>query len=141
MEDVLLTALYRIAEEQANGKVTVDLLSKACEAYKLKTDFDDGYGSQLLISKSISDQLNGLEQDETIAKSILPGETKVIDGVVYKWTATKPGSKTQFAWHVANQMNGKTVGKGSTLTPQQVDQLQTYVNDLFPADLKSLKNC
>lgn len=139
MKDVLLTALYRIAEEQANGNTTIDLLSKACETYKLKTGFDDGYGYQLLISKSISDQLNGLEQDEDIAKSILPGETKVIDGVVYKWTATKPGSKTAFAWHVANQMNGKTVGKGGSLTPQQVDQLQAYVNDLFPADLKSLK--
>lgn len=139
--DNLLKSLQTIAFGHSEGFVSVDKLRMACEAYKRKTNFDDGYRYQLIISKSIHDQLNGIEQDEELCKAIIPGDTKVIDGILYVWSKTKAGSQTQYAWHVANKgsVTGMNIGKGSTLTAQKIADLEKQVNELFPADLKSLK--
>lgn len=140
-EDILLKSLETIALGQAEGNISTDMLSKACEKFKLLTEFDDGYDYQLIVSKSLYDQLNGVEQDEELCKALLPGETKVIDGVMYQWSPTKVGSKTQYAWHVVQRgkVTGVDIGSGSKQTPQRIQQLEQFVNELFPADLSSLK--
>lgn len=140
--DNLLKSLQTLAFGHSEGFVPVDKLRMACEAYKRKTNFDDGYRYQLILSKSIHDQLNGIEQDEELCKAILPGDTKVIDGVLYVWSKTKAGSQTQYAWHVANKgsVTGMNIGSGGSLTSQKIADLEKEINELFPADLKSLKS-
>lgn len=140
-KNILLKSLQTIALAEAEGNVSVDLLSKACENYKLMTEFDDGYDYQVIVSKSIYDQLNGVEQDWELCKALLPGETKVIDGILYQWSPTKVGAKQQYAWHVVQRgkVTGVDIGQGSKQTAQRIQQLEQYVNQLFPADLNSLK--
>ena len=136
-KDVLLQALHGIALKRIEGGVSTDMLIKACDAYKLKTEFDEGYDYHVIVSKSIYDQLNGVPQDEELCKAILPGQTTVIDGVLYVWEPTKVGSVTQYGWHVAQ----KNIGKGGSLTAQRIAQLEKEANDMFPsdADLSKLK--
>lgn len=140
-EDILLKSLQTIALAQSEGNISTDMLSKACEKYKILTEFDDGYDYQLIVAKSLYDQLNGVEQDAELCKALLPGETKVIDGVMYQWSPTKVGSQTQYAWHVVQRgkVTGVDIGQGSKQTPQKIQQLEQFVNELFPSDLNSLK--
>lgn len=135
MSENLLKSLDTIALGHSEGYVSTDMLVKACNTYKQRTGFEDDYMYQLILSKSLNDQLNGLEQDTELCKAIVPGDTKVIDGVLYVWSRTKSGSQTQYAWHVAN----KNIGRGSTLPPKVIADLEKQVNDMFPIDLKSLK--
>ena len=48
-----------------------------------------------MVSKSLFDQLNDIPQDKKIAKAIVPGQTKYANGVLYIYSATKSGSKTE----------------------------------------------
>lgn len=141
MEDLLLKSLHTIALGHAEGKVSIDLLQKACDTYKVKTGFDDGIDYQIILSKSLFDQLNGVPQDEELCKAILPGDTKVVDGVLYQWSGTKVGSKTQYAWHVVKRgsVTGKNIGAGDKQSAQRIIDLEKYVNELFPKDLSVLK--
>ncbi len=124
-KDVLLQALHGIALKRIEGGASTDMLIKACDAYKLKTEFDEGYDYHVIVSKSIYDQLNGVPQDEELCKAILPGQTTVIDGVLYVWEPTKVGSVTQYGWHVAQ----KNIGKGGSLTAQRIAQLEKDIED------------
>lgn len=128
-------ALDRIAEGNALGKVSDDLLIKACDAYKIKSEnFDDSYDYHICVAKSLYDHLHGIESDEEICKAVVPGQTKVVDGVMYIYTAT-PGAKTKYDWRV---FKGKSkVGK--QVDDSKVDSKQKYINELFPSDLSSLK--
>ena len=135
MEDIR-KALDIIALKNYEGIVSDDLLIKACDVYKIKSDsFLDDYEYHVCVAKSLYDHLNGIEPDEGICKAVVPGQTKVVDGVMYIYTAT-PGAKTQYDWRVF---------KGKKKVGKQVDDdtkkaaKQKYVNDLFPADLSSLK--
>lgn len=128
-------ALDRIAEGNALGEVSDDLLIKACDAYKIKSEnFDDSYDYHVCVAKSLYDHLHGMEPDEEICKAVVPGQTKVVDGVMYIYTAT-PGAKTKYDWRV---FKGKSkVGK--QVDDSKVDSKQKYINELFPSDLSSLK--
>ena len=128
-------ALDRIAEGNALGEVSDDLLIKACDAYKIKSEnFDDSYDYHVCVAKSLYDHLHGIEPDEEICKAVVPGQTKVVDGVMYIYTAT-PGAKTKYDWRV---FKGKSkVGK--QVDDSKVDSKQKYINELFPSDLSSLK--
>ena len=141
-KDKLYKSLETIALAFSKGDVSIDTLIAGCDRYKEKTNFEDGYNYQVLVSKSCYDYLNEVEQDVEIVKAILPGQTKVIDGVLYVWSPTAPGSAQPYDWHVADKVSsGKktiNVGKGSKLKPQQRDSSQKSVNELFPHDLKSL---
>lgn len=138
-EDKLYKSLEAIAIGYSKGNLPVDRLIAACDKYKEKTNFDDDYGYQVLVSKSLMDSLNGVEQDAEIAKSILPGQTKVFDGVLYVWSQTKPGSKEPYDWHVVKKtQQGQTIGRGSSLTQNELDVRTTAMNDLFPHDLDSV---
>ena len=88
-------ALQSVALGYSEGNVSSDILIRACEKYKIKTDFDDDFDYQILVAKSLFDSLNGIKPDEEISKAILPGQTKVIDGVMYIYSPTKAGSNTQ----------------------------------------------
>ena len=93
-------ALDRIAEGNSLGEVSDDLLIKACDAYKIKSEnFDDSYDYHVCVAKSLYDHLHGIEPDEEICKAVVPGQTKVVDGVMYIYTAT-PGAKTKYDWRV-----------------------------------------
>lgn len=127
-------ALETVALEFSRGNCSIDLLVKAYESYKIKTGFDDGIDYQILVAKSCYDHINGVETDVEIEKAILPGTTKVIDGVMYVYSATAPGSKSQYGWHVVRK-----VGRGTTLNDSQISKKQDYVNQLFPKDISSLK--
>lgn len=129
-------ALDRIAEGNALGEVSDDLLIKACDAYKIKSEnFDDSYDYHVCVAKSLYDHLHGMEPDEEICKAVVPGQTKVVDGVMYIYTAT-PGAKTKYDWRV---FKGKSkVGK-QVDDDSKVDSKQKYINELFPSDLSSLK--
>ena len=137
-KDKLYKALETIALGYSEGNISIDRLEKAVENYKLKTDFTDDYDYQFKVSKSCFDALHGLEQEEDIAKAIVPGQTKVIDGVLYVWSPTKSGSQSEYAWHVVKQHNGKNVGGGSKLSAGKEKDLNALVNDMFPKDLSSL---
>lgn len=128
-------AIETIALGYSEGIVPIDALMKACENYKLKKNLlaDEEY--EKMVSKSFFDQMNGIKTADKILKAVVPGQTKYFDGVLYVYSATKTGSKTDYAWHVADKTK---VGKGSTLTPQQKATAQDSVNQLFPVDLKSL---
>ena len=134
MEDIK-KALETIALKNSEGVVPDDLLIKACDAYKIKSDdFLDDYDYHVCVAKSLYDHLNGIEPDEEICKAVVPGQTKVVDGVMYIYTAT-PGAKTKYDWRVFK--GKKKVGKQVDDTKAQAKQ--KYVNDLFPTDLSTLK--
>lgn len=130
----LYKALQSVARGYSKGNVSVDVLIKACDIYKAKTSFDDDFDYQVKVAKSCFDHINNVVPDEEISKAILPGQTKVIDGVMYIYSATAPGSQVPYDWHVV-----KKVGRGKNLDNKKIDAKQKYVNDLFPTDLSSLK--
>lgn len=136
MKDKLRQALNVFALQNMEGKVSDDVLVKACDSYKIKSeDFLDDYTYNVFVAKSLYDYLNNIEQDEDICKAILPGQTKVVDGVMYIYTAT-PNAKTRYDWRV---FKGK-VKVGKQISDQKdIDSKQKYVNELFPQDLSSLK--
>lgn len=127
-------ALETVALEFSRGNCSLDLLVKACESYKIKTRFDDGIDYQIIVAKSCYDHIHGIPSDPEIEKAIVPGTTKVIDGVMYVYSATAPGSKDPYGWHVVRK-----VGKGKTLDDAQISKKQAQVNQLFPNDLSALK--
>lgn len=129
-------ALDILALQNLEGKLSDDLLSKACDNYKLNSDFIEDYDYHVKVSKSISDYLNDIETDEEILKALVPGQTKVVDGIVYIYTAT-PNAKTMFDWRVYKPNAGsKQIGR--QVTDSQAGSKSAHVNDLFPVDLSSL---
>lgn len=130
----LYKALQSVALGYSKGNVSIDVLIKACDIYKAKTSFNDDFDYQVKVAKSCFDYINNVVPDEEISKAILPGQTKVIDGVMYVYSATAPGSQVPYDWHVV-----KKVGRGKNLDDKKIDAKQKYVNDLFPTDLSSLK--
>lgn len=55
-------ALETIALKNSEGVVPDDLLIKACDAYKIKSDdFLDDYEYHVCVAKSLYDHLNGIE--------------------------------------------------------------------------------
>lgn len=141
-EDILYKSLETVALAYSRGNGPVDMLIASCDKYKEKTDFDDDYQYQVLVSKSCFDSLNGVEPDAEIVKAILPGQTKVIDGVLYVWSPTAPGSAQPYDWHVVKgyKTANKTtsIGKGSKMNDTETSVSQKVVNELFPHDLSSL---
>ena len=135
MEDIRI-ALIKIAEGNSVGEVSDDLLIKACDSYKIRSsDFDDSYEYNICVAKSLYDHIHGVEPDEEITKAVIPGQTKVVDGVMYVYTAT-PNAKTPYDWRVYKGQ--KKVGK-QVDDDQKIGAKQKFVNELFPQDLSSLK--
>lgn len=132
--DDLRKALETIALRNGEGVVPDDLLIKACDAYKVKSDFLDDYDYHICVAKSLSDYIHGLEPSEEICKALVPGQTKVVDGIVYIYTST-PNAKTRYDWRVLK--SAKQVGR--QVDSSKVDSKQKYVNELFPRDLSTLK--
>lgn len=131
----LRKALDTFALQNAEGKVSDDLLVKACDAYKIKSDtFLEDYDYHVCVAKSLYDHLNGIEPDEEICKAVVPGQTKVVDGVMYIYTAT-PNAKTKYDWRVFK--GKKQVGR--QVDDQKAGAKQKYINELFPTDLSNLK--
>ena len=110
--DELRKALETFALRNAEGDVSDAVLEKACEAYKARSEFVDDYEYSLYVTKSLYDHLHGVEQDPDIVKAIMPGQTKVVNGVVYIWTLT-PNAKTTYDWRVYKNPQGIPVGKGA----------------------------
>lgn len=139
--DKLRKSLDTIALVQSQGNCSIDTLIKACNNYKRLKGINDDYDYEIRVAKSCIDFINGIEQDEEITKSILPGQTKVVDGVLYIYSATQPGSKVPYDWHIVRK-GAKTqaeIGRGAKLTDQSIQGKQAYVNELFPNDLSTLK--
>ena len=126
-----------IALHNSEGKASDDLLIKACDAYKTQSEFIDDYEYHVCVTKSLHDHLNGIEPDEEICKAIVPGQTKVVDGIVYIYTAT-PNAKTQYDWRVLkNTTAGNKIGR--QVDDAKIAAKQKFVNELFPTDLSTLK--
>jgi hypothetical protein len=133
----LRKALETIALHNSEGKASDDLLIKACDAYKTQSEFIDDYEYHVCVTKSLHDHLNGIEPDEEICKAIVPGQTKVVDGIVYIYTAT-PNAKTQYDWRVLkNTTAGNKIGR--QVDDAKIAAKQKFVNELFPTDLSTLK--
>lgn len=128
-------ALETLALGHSQGIVSIDMLIKACDSYKLQANLIDDYSYSIKVSKSLLDQLNGVPQDEEIAKAIVPGQTKYMNGILYVYSATKQGSKTEYGWHVARKSK---VGKSSQLDDKAAKTATQAVNELFPVDLNSV---
>lgn len=139
--DNLLKSLQTLALAYNEGKCSVDTLIKACENYKGKTGFGGNEDYDIAVSKSCIDYINGVEPNSEICKAIIPGQTKVVDGVMYVYSKTKNGSKTDYDWHVVRQgeKTNANIGRGNTLTDTQIKGKQKYINELFPNDLSTLK--
>ena len=133
-------ALDTIALKHSEGIVSNDVLIKSCEMYKSKINFIEDFDYDMIVAKSVFDTINGIEADEEICKAIIPGQTKIVDGVMYIYTAT-PNAKTQYDWRVMRKgkKGTKPVGKSGKLTDKEVDAAQKMVNELFPKDLSTLK--
>ena len=112
--DKLRKALDTIALGYSQGNCSIDKLIKACNNYKIKNGLVDDFDYEMKVAKSCIDSINGVEQDTEIAKAIVPGQTKVVDGVMYVYSKTKSGSKTDYDWHVVRRgaKTNKTVGRG-----------------------------
>ena len=137
--DRLRKALDIIALNHSEGKVSNDTLIKACDTYKQKIGFVDDFDYEMIVAKSCFDYINNVSPDEEICKAILPGQTKMIDGVMYMYVAT-PNAKTQYDWRIVKKgaKSGKTIGRGETLDDTKVKNKQKFVNSLFPKDLSTL---
>lgn len=138
--DKLTKALETIALGYSQGMVSIDVLKKACTDYKIKKGIVDNFDYEIIVAKSCFDFINNVPQDTEILKAIIPGQTKVVDGIMYVYSATKKGSKTEWGWHVVKQgaKTKKNIGRGSKITDTGVQGKQKYINDLFPHDLSSL---
>ena len=130
------SALETIALGYTQGIVSSDILIKACDNYKCSTGFVDDEDYRINVSKSLLDQLNGVEPNEEISKAILPGQTKFFNGVLYIYSKTKVGSKEEYGWHVARKSR---VGKSSKVDDTTAKKLDTQINELFPTDINSIK--
>ena len=130
------SALETIALGYTQGIVSSDILIKACDNYKCSTGFVDDEDYRINVSKSLLDQLNGVESNEEISKAILPGQTKFFNGVLYIYSKTKVGSKEEYGWHVARKSR---VGKSSKVDDATAKKLDTQINELFPTDISSIK--
>jgi len=130
-------ALDKIAEGNFLSDISDDILIKACDAYKIKSDeFGDSYEYYVCVSKSLYDHINEIEPDTEICKAVIPGQTKVVDGVMYIYAAT-PNAKTKYDWRV---FRGKSkVGKQLVDGSKKSIDKQKYINELFPNDLSTLK--
>lgn len=127
-------ALDVIAKGHALGDISTDVLIKACENYKFQNGIYDDFEYSMKVSKSLIDQLNGVVSDE-LNKAIVPGQTKYLNGVVYVYSATKKGSKTEYGWHV---LKTAKVGKGSKMDDATAKKYSQEVNLLFPTDVDKL---
>lgn len=133
----LRKALETIALNNAQGLVSDAILEKACEAYKERSeDFVDSYEYNLFVTKSLYDHINGVPQDSEIAKAIMPGQTKVVNGVVYIWTLT-PNAKTTYDWRVYNPTGKNKTNDNSSKTKASKSSAKA-VNDMFPKDPSEL---
>lgn len=139
--DKLRKSLDTIALAQFQGDCSIDTLIKACNNYKIQKGLVENYDYEIMVAKSCIDAINEVEQDKEITKAIVPGQTKVVDGVLYVYSATKVGSKIQYDWHVVRkgQKTQAEIGRGAKLSDQSIQGKQAYVNDLFPNDLSTLK--
>ena len=77
MSKKLYKALESIALGYSEGSVSVDVLIKACDNYKLKTDFEDDFDYQIIVAKSCFDYLNGVEPDKELNKAIADIQKKM----------------------------------------------------------------
>lgn len=137
MLDKLKKALDTVSLGYSSGTVSADILIKSCDTYKEKTGFKDTYEYQIFVAKSLFDSLNNIEPDLEILKAIVPGQTKMVDGVMYIYTAT-PNAKTPYDWRVLKKGN-KNIGRGNDLDNLATLHKQKFVNELFPKDLSTLK--
>lgn len=136
----LFDALEDISLGYAQGDVSIDILRKACQSYKDKIGFEEDFEYELVVTKSCFDFINNTPRDLELEKAIVPGQTKVIDGVMYVYSKTKAGSATPYAWHVVKQSSrGVSIGNGSKMSQKDIDDSEKYVNELFPTDLSTLK--
>lgn len=139
MKNDLRKALEVIAMQHSAGVASNDTLIKACELFKIKTDFIEDLDYELKVTKSCFDYINDIPQDEIIAKSIVPGQTKMVDGIMYIYTAT-PNAKTDYDWRVLRKgTKGVSVGRNDSLDDEKIKQKQKFINSLFPKDLSTLK--
>lgn len=139
--DKLKKSIETIALLYSQGNCSIDTLIKACDNYKIKKGISDNFEYELKVAKSCIDYINNIPQDKEIIKAIVPGQTKVIDGVMYVYSKTKSGSKTEYGWHVVRKgaKTSSDIGRGSKLNDTNIQAKQKYINDLFPNDLSSLK--
>lgn len=136
--DKLRKALDTIALQYTEGNCSTDILIKACNNYKIRTGFNDDFNYALIVAKSCIDSINRVSKDNEIEKGIVPGQTKVVDGILYIYSATKNGSKTQYDWHVARTQAAAAKMRNKNIDDKSAAKKSAYVNDLFPKDLNSL---
>lgn len=142
-KEKLLNALETVAAGFSAGTVSVDTFIKMRDAYCEKAGIDvDSLDYQIIVSKSCLDAINNVEPDAEICKAVVPGTTKVVDGVMYIYSPTAPGSKFPYDWHIVQKgtKSGQGVGRSGNLSAKQVDDKQKFINALFPKDLSSLKS-
>lgn len=136
----LRKALDTIALNHSKGVVSNDILIKACENYKEQVGFEEDFDYDMIVAKSVFDAINGMPQDAEICKAVLPGQTKIVDGVMYMYVAT-PNAQTQYDWRVVRKgkKGTKPVGRSGKLTDKEVSDSEKLVNELFPKDISALK--
>lgn len=125
-------ALDLLALRHSEGGLSDETLTKACDAYRQSTDLDDDVDYQICVTKSLFDKLRGQDQDAEIVKAILPGQTKVVNGIVYIYTAT-PNAQTQYDWRV---YRGGGVNKN---VPEGTAQKRKTSSPLFPNSIDDVK--
>jgi len=138
MDNPFKSALERLARANAKGEVSDEILIKACDSYKIKSDeFVDSYEYHVAVIKSLADYLNGASPDEEIVKAVVVGQTKIVDGVVYIYTAT-PNAQTPYGWRV-HVPKPKTGLHTTAQVAKSAASRLNYVSGLFPEDIGSLK--
>lgn len=130
-------SLEKLAEANAQGKVSDARLAKACEQYKaLDKDFVDNEEYDIVVTKSLYDHLNGNEQEEICKARVVVGQTKVVDGVVYIYRET-PNAQQKYGWRVYKR--GRTKPKPTEQQLKKQKESEEYVNEMFPATMDDFK--
>lgn len=131
--------LHNLSVGYVGGKVSLEIIQKAVEIYG-GDGLQDDVEYNAVLAKSFHDFQNNLPQEADIVKAILPGQTKVVDGVMYIWSPTKNGSKTDYQWHVVKKTSSKKGGiLNRDIEDDDIDKIQSDVNSMFPKDLSVLK--
>jgi hypothetical protein len=131
LKDKLYESLNEVAKAVLDGKLSDSSLIKASEIYKWRTSFKPDSKYNLIKAKTFNNFINGIENNQTLLKALILGETKVINGVTH--VVKQVGKSGKLDWRVADK-------KTKSATPAVAKDLnELFDNKDFPTSLADFK--
>lgn len=121
----LYESLVTVADAVTDGKLSDSSLIKACEIYKWRTSFEEDNKYLLVKSKTFNNFLNGIENNQSLMKALILGQTKIgPNGIVYVVKQIETSGKLD--WRIANKQPKKAK------VPVDGDLNELFDNEDFP---------